>query len=184
MGFFDFSGFLFQTLPVHILSFVLMTERGKERLQSPPFDKRKNVKRPTSPEDVQKVFDCYCKKILKNEAINIQKHYQRMNDLQISFSELMPEQLVELSTYDDYSTDYDLYKVMGYDVKIKNELLSESLQELSEEERFILLLYGLGFNDGEIADLLKIVRRTVNYKRQRGFEKVRKRMEEKQHEEE
>ena len=69
-------------------------------------------------------------------------------------------------------------------MKIKNELLSESLQELSEEERFILLLYGLGFNDGEIADLLKIVRRTVNYKRQRGFEKVRKRMEEKQHEEE
>ena len=57
------------------------------------------------------------------------------------------------------------------------------MQELSEEERFILLLYGLGFNDGEIADLLKIVRRTVNYKRQRGFEKVRKRMEEKQHEE-
>ena len=51
------------------------------------------------------------------------------------------------------------------------------MQELSEEERFILLLYGLGFNDGEIADLLKIVRRTVNYKRQRGFEKVRKRME-------
>jgi len=31
-------------LPVHILSFVLMTERGKERLQSPPFDKRKEVK--------------------------------------------------------------------------------------------------------------------------------------------
>lgn len=27
-----------------ILSFVLMTERGKERLQSPPFDKRKEVK--------------------------------------------------------------------------------------------------------------------------------------------
>ena len=142
------------------------------------------MKRPTSPEDVQKVFDCYCKKILKNEAINIQKHYQRMNDLQISFSELTSEQLAELSTYDDYSTDYDLYKVMGYDVKIKNELLSEALQELSEEERFILLLYGLGFNDGEIADLLKIVRRTVNYKRQRGFEKVRKRMEEKQHEQE
>lgn len=66
---------------------------------------------------------------------------------------------------------------------VGDELLSEALQELSEEERFILLLYGLGFNDGEIADLLKIVRRTVNYKRQRGFEKVRKRMEEKQHEE-
>ncbi|PWX45305.1 hypothetical protein CYK83_11275 [Clostridium perfringens] len=41
---FCFSGFLFQTLPARILSFVLMTERGKERLQSPPFDKRKEVK--------------------------------------------------------------------------------------------------------------------------------------------
>ena len=142
------------------------------------------MKKPTSHDDVQKVFDCYCKKILRNEAINIQKQYQRMNRLQISFSELTPEQLAQFSISDEYSTDYDLYKVMGYDVKIKNELLSEALQELSEEERFILLLYGLGFNDGEIADLLKIVRRTVNYKRQRGFEKVRKRMEEKQHEEE
>ena len=142
------------------------------------------MKKPTSHEDVQKVFDCYCKKILRNEAINIQKYYQRMNDLQISLSELTPEQLAQLSISDEYSTDYDLYKVMGYDVKIKNELLSEALQELSEEERFILLLYGLGFNDGEIADLLKLVRRTVNYKRQKGFEKIRKRMEGKQHDEE
>ena len=142
------------------------------------------MKKPTSHEDIQKVFDCYCKKILRNEAINIQKHYQRMNDLQISLSELTPEQLAQLSISDEYSTDYDLYKVMGYDVKIKNELLSEALQELSEEERFILLLYGLGFNDGEIADLLKLVRRTVNYKRQKGFEKIRKRMEGKQHDEE
>ena len=73
---------------------------------------------------------------------------------------------------------------MASDLKIKNELLNEALQELSEEERFFLLLYGLGFNDGEIADLLKLVRRTVNYKRQKGFEKIRKKMEEKQHDEE
>lgn len=161
-----------------------MTERGKEWLISPPFDKTKggeNVNKPTSHEDIQKVFDCYCKKILKNEAINIQKHYQHLSKKQVSFSELTPEQLAELSVCDEYSTDYDLYKVMGYDVKIKNELLNEALQELSEDERFILLLYGLGFNDVEISDLMKIVRRTVHYKRKKGFEKVKKRMEEKQH---
>lgn len=89
------------------------------------------MNRPTSPEDVQKVFDCYCKKILKNEAINIQKHYQRLNDVQVSFSELTPEQLAELATYDDYSTDYDLYKVMGYDVKIKN-----AKKQLEDKYRF------------------------------------------------
>ena len=90
------------------------------------------MNRPTSPEDVQKVFDCYCKKILKNEAINIQKHYQHLNDVQVSFSELTPEQLAELATYDDYSTDYDLYKVMGYDVKIKNEQKNDGVSSQKE----------------------------------------------------
>ena len=101
------------------------------------------MKKSTSHEDIQKVFDCYCKKILKHEAINIQKQYQRLNNMQVSFSELSPEQLAELATYDEYSTDYDTYKVMGYDVKIKNELLSEALQELSEEERLIFVRFGL-----------------------------------------
>ena len=70
------------------------------------------MKKSTSHEDIQKVFDCYCKKILKHEAINIQKQYQRLNNMQVSFSELSPEQLAELATYDEYSTDYDTYKVM------------------------------------------------------------------------
>ena len=52
------------------------------------------------------------------------------------------------------------------------------------QKKNVLFLYGLGFNDVEIADLMKIVRRTVHYKRKKGFEKVKKRMEEKQHEKE
>ena len=44
LGFFDVYRFLSQSLPAPALSFVLMTERGKERLQSPPFDRRKEVK--------------------------------------------------------------------------------------------------------------------------------------------
>ena len=44
LGFFDVFQFLFQSLPAHTPAFVLMTERGKERLQSPPFDRRKEVK--------------------------------------------------------------------------------------------------------------------------------------------
>lgn len=83
------------------------------------------MNRPTSPEDVQKVFDCYCKKILKNEAINIQKHYQRLNDVQVSFSELTPEQLAELATYDDYSRAifYQLFQLLSLRTYCRNSLI-------------------------------------------------------------
>lgn len=44
LGFFDFLNLFSPTLPIQYLSFVLMAERGKERLTSPPFDKRKEVR--------------------------------------------------------------------------------------------------------------------------------------------
>ena len=141
------------------------------------------MKNYTSSEDTQKIFDCYCKKILKNEAINIQKHNQYMNEKQISLSELTPEQLAEICTCDEYSTDYSKFKVLEYDIAVRDELLAEALQELPEKKRDIILLsYFLDYTDLEIAELLHLVRRTVNDQRNKALKDLRKRMEEKEHE--
>jgi len=141
------------------------------------------MKNYTSSEDTQKIFDCYCKKILKNEAINIQKHNQYMNEKQISLSELTPEQLAEICSCDEYSTDYSKFKVLEYDIAVKDELLAEALQELPEKKRDIILLsYFLDYTDLEIAELLHLVRRTVNDQRNKALKDLRKRMEEKEHE--
>jgi len=141
------------------------------------------MKNYTSSEDTQKIFDCYCKKILKNEAINIQKHNQYMHEKQISLSELTPEQLAEICTCDEYSTDYSKFKVLEYDIAVRDELLAEALQELPEKKRDIILLsYFLDYTDLEIAELLHLVRRTVNDQRNKALKDLRKRMEEKEHE--
>lgn len=138
----------------------------------------------TSHEDKQRVFDCYCKKILKNEAINIQKHNQYLNSKQVSLSNLTPEQQNELCIYDEYSTDYWNFKVLEYDIAVRNELLAEALQQLPEKKRDIVLLsYFLDYSDVEIAELLNIVRRTVNDQRHKALKDLKKEMEEKQHEE-
>lgn len=136
-------------------------------------------------EDTQKIFDCYCKRILKNEAINIQKHNQYLNEKQISLSQLTSEQLAQICTLDEYSTDYSRFKVLEYDIAVKDELLAEALQELPERKRDIILLsYFLDYNDVEIAELLNIVRRTVNDQRNKALKDLKNRMEENQHEQE
>ena len=143
------------------------------------------MKKLTSEEDTQRVFDCYCKRILKNEAINIQKHNQYMNSRQVSFSELTPEQLAQICTCDEYSSDYSRFKVLEYDIAVKDELLAEALQELPERKRDILLLsYFLDYNDVEIAELLNLVRRTVNDQRNKALKDLKNRMEGNQHEQE
>lgn len=141
------------------------------------------MKKVTSEEDTQRVFDCYCKRILKNEAINIQKHNQYMNSKQVSFTELTPEQLAQICTYDEYSSDYSRFKVLEYDIAVKDELLAEALQELPERKRDIILLsYFLDYNDVEIAELLNLVRRTVNDQRNKALKDLKNRMEGNQHE--
>lgn len=141
------------------------------------------MKKVTSEEDTQRVFDCYCKRILKNEAINIQKHNQYMNSKQVSFTELTPEQLAQICTYDEYTSDYSRFKVLEYDIAVKDELLAEALQELPERKRDIILLsYFLDYNDVEIAELLNLVRRTVNDQRNKALKDLKNRMEGNQHE--
>lgn len=141
------------------------------------------MKKLTSEEDTQRVFDCYCKRILKNEAINIQKHNQYMNSRQVSFSELTPEQLAQICTCDEYSSDYSRFKVLEYDIAVKDELLAEALKELPERKRDIILLsYFLDYNDVEIAELLNLVRRTVNDQRNKALKDLKNRMEGNQHE--
>lgn len=143
------------------------------------------MKKLTSEEDTQRVFDCYCKRILKNEAINIQKHNQYMNSRQVSFSELTPEQLAQICTCDEYSSDYSRFKVLEYDIAVKDELLAEALQELPERKRDIILLsYFLDYNDVEIAEILNLVRRTVNDQRNKALKDLKNRMEGNQHEQE
>lgn len=143
------------------------------------------MKKTTSEADIQRVFDCYCKRILKNEAINIQKHNQYLNSKQVSFTELTPEQLAQICTYDEYSTDYSRFKVLEYDIAVKDELLAEALHELPENKREIILLsYFLDYNDIEIAELLNLVRRTVNDQRNKALKDLKNRLEEKQHEQE
>lgn len=128
-------------------------------------------------------FNGYCKRALKNEAINAHRDvkYRQLNE--VSFSELSPQEENQLYTYDTYFEDEEAEKsfcVAGKEITAK--LLAEALHSLPEEKReAVLLYYFFDMNDAEIAMLRNVPRSTVQYRRTSSFELLKRYLEGKAH---
>ena len=120
-------------------------------------------------------FNGFCKRTLKNEAINAHRDTKKQQLYETSFSNLSSKEESMLYTYDTYfagAADEKTFCVAGKEITVK--LLSDSLASLSEEKRdAILLYYFLGMNDAEIAKIRNVSRSTVQYRRKRAFELLR-----------
>ena len=131
----------------------------------------------------QKMFDSYCKRILKNEAIDcfreIQKHRQR----EIFFSELSEREWKQLYMEDEYDLDTCNFQVLGYDVEVKDALIAEALNLLSDKKREVVLLaYFLDMSDTEIAKLLNLRQSTIHYHRTSSLKSLKEFLEERTNE--
>lgn len=131
----------------------------------------------------QKLFDSYCKRILKNEAIDcfreIRKHKQR----EIFFSELSEKEWKQLYMEDEYDLESCIFQVLGYDVEVKNALIAEALKLLSDKKReAVLLAYYLDMSDTEIAKLLNLRQSTIHYHRTSSLKSLKEFLEERTNE--
>ena len=127
---------------------------------------------------IQHQFDCFCKKILREEKIDYQRKLISLNDKEILFSEMTQKQIDELSATDTYPSDKTRFLVKEFEVRIENDLLAEALSSLPETSRDIVLLsYFLEISDTDIAEMLNMVRRTVQYRRTSSLSKMKKHME-------
>jgi len=135
---------------------------------------------PTSHElGKQRVFDCFCKKVLKYDARNFYGEMKRLRDMEVTFSELSEQELEQLSTTDKYFSLEQIFNVLGRDVIVNDESIAEALRSLPERKRDIILLsYFLELSDGEIGKRLNLIRSTVQYQRTSTLRKLKKMMKE------
>ena len=127
----------------------------------------------------QRVFDCFCKKVLKYEARNHYGEMKRLHDKEISFSELTEQELAQLSTTDNYFSTEQIFNVLGHDIVVSDESIAEALRNLPERKRDIILLsYFLELSDGEIGKKLNLIRSTVQYQRTSTLRELKKFLEE------
>lgn len=121
-------------------------------------------------------FNGFCKRTLKNEAINAHRDTKKQQLYETVFSDLRPNEEAMLYTYDVYFADDAEEKsfcVAGHEITFKFFL--EALESLSEEKRDVILLYYFfGMNDAEIAKIRNVSRSTVQYRRKSAFELLKK----------
>ena len=129
-------------------------------------------------QDKQHAFDAYCKRLVKNEAVNIQLEYARQGEREVSFSDLTPREAQSLQCLDHYASEQQTFPILNMTVEIENENLGRALTTLSPERRVIVLsAYILDMSDTEIAKRLQLHRSTVQYRRTSALKELRKLLE-------
>lgn len=127
---------------------------------------------------IQRQFDCFCKKVLREEARDYIRSIKRLAEKETPFSDLSEAQAAELSCLDDYPSNLSFFVVRGHVVTVRDDRLATAIAALSiERQEIILLSYFLDMPDREIAERLDMVRSTVQYKRKNALKEIKKKME-------
>lgn len=127
---------------------------------------------------IQQQFDCFCKKVLREEARDYIRSIKRRAEKEADFSDLSEAQLSELSCQDEYPSDLSTFVVRGQLVTVRDDRLADAITALStDRQEIILLSYFLDMPDREIAERLDMVRSTVQYKRKNALKEIKKKME-------
>lgn len=129
-------------------------------------------------------FDSYCKKVLRGEYHDCLREIRRVLQHEVSFSRLSRQELAQLFVVDEYSTNETYFDVLGYDIAVKSDLVSEALAILPTQKREIILMsYFLNMTDQEIGEKLNLMRSTVQYQRTSSLKQLKKLLEGKDDEE-
>ncbi len=123
-------------------------------------------------------FDSFCRKVLRDFSCDIERQRNRQRQREVCFSALSEQKMEQLFTKDEYPSDHTYFYVLGYPIKVENGRLAEAIASLSADKRDIfLLLYFLDMNDREIAEVMNMVRRTVQRRRTSSIQRIKDRME-------
>ena len=147
----------------------VVSERGRKEL--PPSTRGgENLNPARHYEHKQHAFDSYCKRSIKNEAMNAYTQLRKRSRREVSLSELPEDAMAQLAVYDRYSWEYTTFPVGGAVILIEDDRLAEALLALSQEDRDIFMMHWfLNMVDREIAEYMNMARRTVNTRRQKAY---------------
>ena len=125
---------------------------------------------------IRHAFDSFCKKVVRNEALNIQKKYARFRQRQISMEILEQKGLGTEFYYSEPNLNSSgSFIVLGIKIFISNEELANAIAALSSlRQEIILMSFFIGLNDREIGDIIGKSLGSVWYQRQVTMEKLGK----------
>lgn len=129
-------------------------------------------------ERIERQFNSYCITVLKNEQVDYHRKQAAELKHQTLFSDLTDSEQDQLFVMDEYDLDVRTYRVMDCDIDVKNNLLAEALDALTQQKRDIILMtYYQDMNESEIARRKHLNPKTVNEHHKRSLEILKKFLE-------
>lgn len=123
-------------------------------------------------------FSYFCKKIIKNEALDIFGHRAYLSSHEKSLDALTPAEEKQVSGIPSPAWQFKELIVRSLIVLIQDEPLFAALSKLPENDLYaIVLRFWLKYSDREIAKLLNKPRSTVNWRRKKVLDALRKELE-------
>ena len=123
-------------------------------------------------------FDAFCKTVLRNEAKTYLRDLCRQRKRETQFSALSQYEMDKFCTMDEYPSDSVVFTAFGCDLHIRDELVADAFASLPEREQGILILYCvLELTDGEIGSIARMSRSSVQRRRTKALNELRKRLE-------
>lgn len=123
---------------------------------------------------IVKTFDAFCRKVIRNTAIDCHREIRRKREREKSFSDLSESEIESLSVTDTYNIYSKEYNVFGETVIIRDPDLGEALQYIQPQLRNIILMrYFLDMSNTEIASKLNISNSTVAYRMDAALKQLR-----------
>ena len=127
----------------------------------------------------RRMFDAFCKKVLRNEARDCYRQIKHRREKEILLSELPDSILSQIESWDDDITQHYVFVACDELVIIKNGWIGQYLEELPQQQRQIILLsYYVGYSDREIGKMFGLPKSTVQYRRNATLLELKEKMEE------
>ena len=125
-----------------------------------------------------KTFDAFCRKVIRNTAIDCHREIRRKREREKPFSDLSESEIESLSVTDTYNIYIKEYDVIGDTVIVRDADIGEALQYIQPQLRNIILMsYYLDMSNTEIANKLNISNSTVAYRMDAALKQLREQIE-------
>lgn len=124
-------------------------------------------------------FDAFCKKVVRNEAINIHNRLAALAEKETPLSALSHSELSAFYYEDTYRPYQKTYYVQDHPIHVYDQALGDVLQFLTPSRRDVILLcFFMDYSDSDIARLLRISSPAVSARKAVALKKLKELLEE------
>ena len=163
-------------------NFPFLCIEGLWKETPPPLRMRKEVNSMSDEDRIQFLLRCqfnaYCKKAIANRAAELKRNSSRRWTSELYFENLSPAEQESIQVIDEVIDDgIRYYYVAGR--TISSDLLLKAIESLPDNKQTVINLYFFDeMTEMEIAELLKIPRASVGYRKDSSLKKIKQYLEE------